>query len=54
MAKPTQEEIETTCSTLEWLVANTRALEPHAVHTINVWEEAAQTIGSADEYEDHE
>lgn len=54
MAIPTQEELDITRDTLEWLVANTRALEPHAQHTINIWEESAQSLSGADELEDHE
>ena len=51
---PTQETLDTTRDTLEWLVANTRALEPHAIHTINIWEESAQSMPQEDELEDHE
>lgn len=51
---PSQRKLDAARDVLEWLVANTRALEPHAILTINVWEEAAQSIPQEDELEDHE
>ena len=51
---PTQEQLDTTRDTLEWLVENCKALEPHAFATIACWEEAAQSMPSEDDLEDHE
>lgn len=54
MSIPTEDELDTTRDTLEWLAENCRQLEPHATSTIAAWEEAAQTIPPEDELEDHE
>lgn len=53
MDKPTQDELDTCRDVLDYLIENAEALEPHAIHTINVWKEAASMIPCEDDIEEH-
>mgnify|MGYP003671507547 CR=1 FL=1 len=44
MNKPTEEDLETTRSTLEYLIASCQEHEPFAVNTIAEWEAAMATV----------
>ena len=54
MAKPTQEELDTTLETIEYLIANMEALEPFAVITIAEFNSVRMNIPCEAEIEEHE
>jgi len=53
MNKPTQYEIDVTRTVLEYLIANMLALEPHAVNTIQDFEDVLGNIPEESDIEEH-